>query len=298
MTSQFVARLPRLVATALLLGLAISQVIIYVVRFDPIDATSYTWAGEAWRMTGNPYTEASFRVGDNPIYRYAPWFAVPWMGLSLLPHELVERAWALLMVACAFVAVIPMFRAHGARAIPFGGFMLGWLVAIGLNGNVQPAMIALLAWGVERRWGPVAIAVCASLKAVPILYAVVYAGRGEWRKVAVTVGLTAILVAPMLLYDIPAISTSAGETYSLFAASPVLWAAVALATVACALLAARTRYAWLAAGAAVLMALPRAYAYDLTFLVPGVADAPTAADRAAARPHGDELRPRRAELVG
>lgn len=275
MRSPVFARLPRLIATAILLGLAISQVVIYVVRFEPIDATSYTWAGEAWRTTGNPYTEASFRVGDNPIYRYAPWFAVPWIGFSLLPHGLVEGAWALLMVACAFVAVIPMFRAHGARAIPFGGFMLGWLIAIGLNGNVQPAMIALLAWGVERRWGPVAIAVCASLKAVPILYAVVYASRGEWRKVAVAGSLTAILVAPMLLFDIPAISTMAGETYSLFSTSPILWAAVALATLAWAWMMGRTRYAWVAAGAAVLMALPRAYIYDLTFLVPGVADAPT-----------------------
>ena len=266
-------RFPRLIVTAILLGVAFSQVVIYAVNFHPIDATSYTWAGEAWRTTGNPYTEFPDRVGDNPIYRYAPWFAVPWVALSLLPHGLIESIWAVLMAACGVVAVVPMFRAYGLAALPFGGFMLGWLVAIGLNGNVQPAMIALLAWGVERRWGPVAIAVCASLKAVPILYAVVYAGRGEWRKVAVTVGLTALLVAPMLLFDIPAVSMMAGETFSLFSTSPILWAGVAASALGVAFQAARTRYAWAAAGATVLLALPRAYLYDLTFLLPGIADA-------------------------
>lgn len=292
--------LPRLLATALLLGLAISQVIHYTIAFNPVDIESYLWAGEAWRTTGNPYTEAAVIVNDNPIYRYAPWFALPWVGLSLLPHGLVEIGWSALMVACAFVAVVPMFRAHGARAIPFGGFMLGWLIAIGLNGNVQPAMIALLAWTVERKWGPVAVAVCASLKAVPILYAVVYAGRGEWRKVGVSVALTALLVAPMLAFDIPGISTAAGETYSLFATSPVLWAGVAVSSVGVAFLAARSRFAWVAAGAAVLLALPRAFIYDLTFFVPGVADASPVARGPVdpARNRSDGLRRRGVEAVG
>ena len=35
---------------------------------------------------------------------------------------------------------------------------------------------------------------------------------------------------------------------------------------------ARTRYAWLAAGVAVAMALPRAFIYDITFLLPGLSE--------------------------
>lgn len=277
----------RLVAVAILLGVVLSQVVHYILQFDPIDTLSYSWAGEAWRTTGNPYTEAPFRVGDHPIYRYAPWFAVPWVSLSLVPYELLEVGWASLMVGCAFLAVVPLFRAHGARAIPFGGFILGWLVAIGLNGNVQPAMMALLAWGVERRWGPVAIALCASLKAVPILYAVVYAGRGEWKKVAATLLMTGVLVAPMLLFDIPAISLGAGVTWSLYSTSVVLWGGVAgVAVVTCFLLA-RTRNAWVFAGAAVALALPRAFFYDITFILPGIAESPSVQSRADAesRPH-------------
>lgn len=266
----------RLIAVAILIGVVLSQVAYYILQFDPIDTLSYSWAGEAWRTTGNPYSEAPFRVGDHPIYRYAPWFAVPWVALSVLPYEILGLGWASLMVGCAFLAVVPLFRAHGMRAIPFGGFILGWLIAIGLNGNVQPAMMALLAWGVERRWGPAAIALCASLKAVPILYAVVYAGRGEWRKVAATLLMTGLLVAPMLLFEIPAISTEAGVTWSLYSTSVVLWGGVALAATVAGFLLARTRYAWLFAGAAVALALPRAFFYDITFILPGIAESPPA----------------------
>lgn len=264
------ARVMRLLALALVLGIPLSQAIAYAINFHPADASSYLWAGEAWRTTGNPYTPAAVIVDDNPIYRYAPWFALPWVALSLLPASMVELAWAAAMVACAFLAVTPLFRAYGFRAIPLGGFFLGFLIAIGLNGNVQPALIALLAWGVDRRWGPLAIALGASLKAVPILYVVVYAGRGEWGKVALTVALTIPLVAPMLLFEIPARSIATGESLSLFHTSPIIWAVAAAAGVISAWWYARTRWAWLAAGVAILLALPRAFVYDITFLLPGL----------------------------
>lgn len=263
-------RAMRLVGLAIVLGVPLSQVVVYAVDFYPRDLASYLWAGEAWRTTGNPYTQAAVIIDDNPIYRYAPWFAMPWIGISLLPVQVVEIGWAIAMVACSFVAVVPLFRAHGVRAIPIGGFFLGWLIAIGLNGNVQPALVALLAWGVDRRWGPLAIALGASLKAVPILYVLVYAGRGEWRKVTWTVALTVPLVAPMLLFDIPAISTSTGQSYSFYNVSPVLWAVVAAAVSLVAFLLARTPWAWLSAGVAVIFALPRAFIYDVTFLLPGL----------------------------
>ena len=278
-------RLPRLLATALLLGLAASQVIAHAAPFEPTDASSYTWAGQAWRETGNPYAPAPVIVDGNPIYRYAPWFAAPWVVLSLLPHDVVERVWALIMVLCAFLAVIPVFRAHGTRAIPLGGFMLGWLMAIGLLGNVQPAMIALLTWGVERRWGPIAVGVCASLKAVPLLFALVYAGRGEWKKAGIACGVTAVLTAPMLLFAIPESSTGPGDSYSLFAMSPQLWMLTAVAGVVASLLLARTRYAWVAASTAVVLALPRAFFYDATFQLVGATGPKPSRSKATAHPN-------------
>ena len=265
-------RAMRLVAMAIVIGVPLSQIVVYSTDFFPVDISSYLWAGEAWRTTGNPYAEAPLIVNDNPIYRYAPWFAVPWMALSLLPTQVVEYMWVAVMILCATLAVVPLFRSFGWRAFPVGGFFFGWLVAIGLNGNVQPALIAVLAWGLNRRWGPAAIAIAASLKAVPILYVLVYVGRGEWRKVAFTIAMAVALVAPMLLFKIPDVNTAAGTSYSLYGISPVLWGLIAIACAAIAVALARTRYGWLAAGTTVLMALPRTFIYDITFLLPGLSE--------------------------
>jgi hypothetical protein len=209
-------------------------------------------------------------VGDHPTYRYSPWFACRGSAIRLLPTQMVEVGWVVLMVTCAFIALIPLFRAYGVTAIPVGGFFLGWLIAIGLNGAVQPAMIALLAWAVTRRWAPLAVAVCASLKAVPLFYILVFIGRRKWRKVGWTILITGSLVGPMHLFEIPASSTSTGVSYSLFGVSRILWLLVAGLAAVLAVALARTKVAWIAAGAAVLLALPRPFLYDLTFLMPGL----------------------------
>jgi hypothetical protein len=54
---------------------------------------------------------------------------------------------------------------------------------------------------------PAWIALGASLKG-PLLLALVYAGRGEWRRAALTLGLTVVLVAPAFLFDLSRYSTS------------------------------------------------------------------------------------------
>ena len=77
-------------------------------------------------------------------------------------------------------------------------------------GNVQPLLVLMLMWGVERRSGPLWVAVGASLKAVPLVLALVYAGRGEFGKAAWSLALTLILIAPMLLFDLASYPTSPG----------------------------------------------------------------------------------------
>ena len=77
---------------------------------------------------------------------------------------------------------------------------------------MQPLLVLGLMWGVERRSGPLWIALGASLKGVPLLLALVYAGRGEWRRAAMALGLTAVLVAPALLFDLSHYSTRRART--------------------------------------------------------------------------------------
>lgn len=271
----------RLLAVAVAVGVPMAQFIALAFRFNPEDVTSYQWAGEAWRTLGNPYAPADELTGFNPIYRYAPWFAIPWVWLSTLPADAVGFAWAMLMVACAVLAVVPLFRAFGMAAFPLGGFMLGWLLAIALQGNVQPAIVAALAWGMSGRYGPIVIAACASLKYAPILYVLVYVGRRDWRRAALTVGLTAVLLAPMLAFDVPSRALSTAGWPSLLSDAPIAWGAMLLGAIAATLWLAKGRWSWPAAGVAVVLAFPRAFNYDITFLLPGVAEAarPSNVDR-------------------
>ncbi len=160
------------------------------------------------------------------------------------------------------------------RALPLAILMAGLLIGMAASGNVQPLMVAWLVWGVERRSGPLWIGLAASLKAVPLLYVIVYVGRRQWWRASATLALTAILTAPMLLFPLPPLVTDFGGSNSLSNISPVLWALVAAAAIAVALFLAlrRSRYAWLATGAAVVLALPRLFLYDTTFILPGIAE--------------------------
>jgi hypothetical protein len=77
--------------------------------------------------------------------------------------------------------------------------------------------------------------------------------------------IMAIGLAPTALFDVPAVVTDPGtETYpSLF-----VWLGLAGGAFLAALMVARTRYAWIAAGAAAVLALPRLLSVDLALILP------------------------------
>lgn len=115
------------------------------------------------------------------------------------------------------------------------------------------------------------MALAASLKATPILFAAVYLAQRRWVAAGVTLGVTLLLVAPMawLGYEI-----ALGPSESLFASvSPVVWLIIALLalTALAALTVYGSPYVALAAGLAAYLALPRSFLYDLALVLPGVA---------------------------
>jgi branched-subunit amino acid permease len=133
----------------------------------------------------------------------------------------------------------------------------------------------MLLWGVERRSGPVWIAVGASLKAVPLLLALVYAGRGEWGRAGLAALLTAVLVAPAFLFDLSKYSTQAGPgQMSLTSVAGQLYVAVAILLVGATFAVARARrhYAWLTGALAMMATLPRLLTYEIGFLLVGLAE--------------------------
>jgi hypothetical protein len=117
------------------------------------------------------------------------------------------------------------------------------------------------------------VAIGASLKFTPIALVLVYAGRGEWRRAWTTLGLTALLVMPMLLFDLSGYSTESGPRQdSLAAVSPFIFLPVAGIALGAAYLLARTRYGWAAGGLAIILSLPRLLSYESGFLLVGLTE--------------------------
>ena len=251
--------------------------------------------GDIWLLGANwgfddvrAYWEAALRVRqglplyggtDDPnsyaVFRYAPWFAWMWVPLTYLPRQAAELIWGALLGASSLAVLAALVRLRTAAAIALALLLLPMFFSLVQVGNVQPLLVAVLAFGISRWSGPLWIALAASIKATPILYVLVYAARREWTRVAVAVVITALLLAPLLLADLSSYQTDPGASFSLYYyVSPIAWAIAAVASV---LLAAwlawrRSDWVWVAASVAVALCAPRAHPTYATFLAVGLLD--------------------------
>jgi hypothetical protein len=249
-------------------GVGISFLFWAAAKWEMPDAAAYWLAAERLRA-GQELYPAFANVEASEVYRYAPWFAWLAVPFTFLPVQVAGFIWSVILVTASTVAVWPLAREGRWLLVAFF-----WPILIGIsaNGNVHALMLAPLVLGLERRSGPLWIAAAASLKAVPILLVLVYAGRREWGRVAWTLGLTALLVAPVLLYDVSGYTTSVGDAGLLINYLPVYLAVGALG-VGLTVVLARTRWAWLSAATTAALALPRFFVYDVTLLLVGTVPA-------------------------
>ena len=74
----------------------------------------------------------------------------------------------------------------------------------------------------------------------------------------------------MLAFDLSNYVTDASDAALLIRWPPV-WVSVIIAGSVATVVLATTRYGWLAAGSTAVLALPRFFMYDITFLLPGSA---------------------------
>jgi len=265
-----IARVARLVTTALVVGLGIALIAFAISDWKLTDAQAY-WDAALRLRDGEPLYPPVDDVNASTVYRYAPWFAFAAVPLTYLPVEVAGVLWSAALVAASCVAIVPLVRARQpALALFFGGILLG----ISAIGNAQPLIVAALVHGVERRSGPLWIAMTASLKVVPIAFALVYLGRRDWWRFGLTVALAVLFTGPMLAFDLSNYVTDPSEAAMLIQWPPV-WVAVLVAGTALSLWAASTPFGWLAAGATAALALPRFFVYDISFLLPGTATKPT-----------------------
>jgi hypothetical protein len=264
-------RAARVIVLAIVIGWSISNVAFHVASWSLSDMDAY-WNAALRLREGQPLFPVLTDPSADDVYRYSPWFAAAWVPLTFVPKAVVGIAWSTALLVATAVALWPLRRggmASVAVACLLGSFLI-WGASVG---NVQPLLVAALVHGLGRRSGPVWIAIAASLKAVPILYALEYVGRREWRQAGLTALVTILLVAPFLLVDLTSYPAGSGDAPSpLLAISPFLWTGVvaALASGTILLAARRSAFDRLAASTTVLAALPRITLLDLPQLLVGL----------------------------
>lgn len=260
-------RRARLVVAAAVIGLSIAWIIWAVNGFSVSDADTYRSAAARLLAGQDLYPPG---VDPGAVYHYAPWFAALWIPIGLLPEAVGNAAWALALLFAGLAVVLPIARQPtlaGRLTAILGGSVLLWAAA---RGNVQPLVLLALVHGMDRRSGPVWVALATSVKGVPILFVLVYLARREWSRAAWTVAITAALVAPMPLLGWELGSVEPGASISLYyLVSPMVWAIAAGIAVLAAILLAwqRPRHAVLGAATAAILALPKLLLYDLTYLL-------------------------------
>ena len=264
--SPMQVRLARIVILAILVGIGVSHVV-FAIRDWPLGDMDVYLAAATRLREGDPL----YVAGDVAVnsYWYAPWYAALWIPLTYLPREIVAIGWSLILLTATAMVTWLLAREGGTAAIL--ALLVGPpLFAVSAGGNVQALLVLSLLYGIDRRSGPVWIALAASLRATPILFVAVYAARREWGRFWLTLGITALLVAPMLWYD-PAtlVSGVAGREPGLLAVSPWLFlVGVAVSVGAVAVLAwRRSPYTIIAAAAGTIVASPKLFAYDTAALL-------------------------------
>jgi hypothetical protein len=257
----------RKVVAAFVIGLSLAWVVWTIGGLNFSDADAYRLAADRLVAGEDIYVQAP---NQDEAFRYAPWFAVAWIPLAALPEALGDVLWAAILSVATVFSVLPLARQPYlvARLLAiFGGAMLIWTVA---RGNVHPLVMVALIQGLDRRSGPLWVALAASLKAVPIFFVLIYVARREWWRAATTVGITALLVLPMPFMGWEPGTVDPGESLSLYyLVSPAAWLVVAAAAAIAAIgfSYGRSRFSAVAAAVAAIAALPRLLLYDITYVL-------------------------------
>ncbi|MDP9468348.1 MAG: glycosyltransferase 87 family protein [Chloroflexota bacterium] len=285
MVARLIRRLPRTLAMAILLGYLGYTLASWFVAWNPADGGAYYDA--AVRLTHGGDLYPAINPEEHEVYRYAPWFAVAWIPITALPRDVALHAWSLAMLGCSVAAVWPLLQRPTWASVALAALAGQTLAETAMFGNAHPLVVALLVWTVGRRSFPIWVGIAASIKLVPLAFALVWAGRREWAKAVVAIATTALLFAPILSFDLSHYPTDPGTgLLSLYSVSPVLWAGVAVAALAATVWLAvqGSRYAWVAAALLMYLGPPRVVLSYLAFLVVAVelarrATPPKAAER-------------------
>jgi glycosyl transferase family 87 len=282
-------RIRWVLVAASVLGLIIGiDTLILHVRLDPLaDVRAYYDAG-ARLNAGLPLYIQSASTDDPGFYRYPPLLAIAFRPLALLPYETAALIWEAILIVL-FVGTLVRLGLRNPWTWIVSGWLaapIAWSLAIG---QAQVAVTFLVALGF-----PWAIALAGNLKILPIVVAVYWIGRRDWRAIrhlAVwLVGLVAVqfvlepagTIAFISFSDLGQVGNV--QNRSLYGFSPLLWGAFVVVFLAVALRYAPTKAGWALAVSASVLVSPRLLMYQLSTLQAAVRspdDDPVSGERLA-----------------
>lgn len=274
-----IERAVRLIAiTAAVLGVIVLIGAAFSSHVQP-DADAYWHA--ALRLRDGQALYGGPRGDETEIYRYAPWFAFAWVPLTYLGQDAAYVVWRGILLASTLLAIWPLVRKPSPAAITLALLMGGLMVSNLPAANVTPLVVGALVVGLRSRAGPILLGLAASLKLFPLVLLAGYLAERRWLAAVVATAMTAVLWLSLLAFDLRLYLEMGSPTFyvggiSLFAVSPLLWLPVAAATAAIVVwLAFRgSPWTWLAAGAAIPLAVPRVWLPDAAYVLVGLVALP------------------------
>jgi hypothetical protein len=266
----------RVLAGAAVLGLALGiQTLVLHLSTDPLaDVHAYYDAGTRLNA-GLPLYQQAATTDENAFYRYPPLLAIAFRPLALLPFDVAATIWEALLVGCAVLTIMRL-GPNRRTWIVFGMLALPtlWSLAIG---QAQVVVTLLMAFG-----SPWALAFATHLKIFPVLAAIWWLGRRDWRALGLfagwlaLVGLAQLVLEPAATIAFPSTlglqQVGNVENRSLYAVSPYAWAIAVVVGTIVAWRLARTRFGWAAAVVLSVLATPRLLVYQLSTLAAAVRD--------------------------
>jgi hypothetical protein len=248
------------------------------------DLTAYYQAG-ARLNAGEPLYPSWIDVNSSSFFRYPPLLAILFRPLALLPFEVVAVGWAGTNLVLLFATIRRLgFHRRTAIAVAILAFPITWSLTLG---QAQVLVTWLLV--VASSWS---IALATQLKIFPVLAALYWIGRRDWRSLRSFVLWTAALVLVQVIAE-PRGSLAFLQTLTLgqvggidnlspYGISPVAWIAFVGVLAGLALRLAPTRFGWAAAVFAVSLSTPRLISYWFMSLLAALKPEP-ATDRSALR---------------
>ena len=273
----------RVLLVAAVVGAALgTETVVLHLSTDPlVDVHAYYDAG-ARLNAGLPLYEQAAGTNDPSFYRYPPLLAIAFRPLALLPYVTASVIWEAIILVAFGLTVMRLGPRRPATWVVLGMLALpiGWSLAIG---QAQVLVTLLMAFG-----APWSLALATHLKLFPVLAALWWVGRRNWRALAkfggwvAGLGLLQLVLEPTATAAFPAflLTDQVGQVNSVspYVISPWLWAALVLIGLVAAIRWAPTRWGWAIAIALSVFANPRLLVYQVSTLAAGLR-APNDPDR-------------------